>query len=103
MIVGSSIRHMVIKIMPAGTHQRRKQMLNTISAEAWDHVKKEYPEVWAFLVHASLKGELRSLQREPNPNDWQKRRLEELTDLFTSQYELAKEVGRHRKIDEGKI
>ena len=77
-------------------------MLNTISAVAWDHVKKEYPEVWAFLVHASLKKELRSLQSEPNPNDWQKRRLEELTDLFTSQYELAKEVGRHRKIDEGK-
>ena len=77
-------------------------MLNTISAEAWDHVRNEYPEVWAFLVHASLKGELRSLQREPSPNEWQKRRLEELTDLFASQYELAKEVSRYRKMDQEK-
>jgi|GEM_PF-3583302 len=77
-------------------------MLNTISAEAWDHVRNEYPEVWAFLIHASLKGELRCLQREPNPNEWQKRRFEELTDLFASQDELAKEVGRYRKMDQEK-
>jgi hypothetical protein len=77
----------------------RKQMLNTIPDEAWEHVRKEFPEVWAFLVHASLKGELKSLQREPNTNDWQKRRLEELTSLFDSQYELAKEVGRYRKME----
>ena len=78
-------------------------MLNTISAEAWDRVIKEYPEVWAFLVHESLKGELRSLQSQENLNEWQKRRFEELSNLFTSHYELAKEVGRHRKIDEAKI
>ncbi len=77
-------------------------MLNAISTDAWGHVQKEYPEVWAFLVHASLKRELKILQREPNPNDWQKRRLKELTDLFTSHYELAKEVGRYRKIDDVK-
>ena len=76
-------------------------MLNFITAEAWGHVQKEYPEAWAFLVHASLKGELRSLQREPNPNNWQKRRLEELTNLFTSQYELAKEVGKQKQIYKG--
>ena len=77
-------------------------MLNTISQEAWDHVRKEYPEVWAFLVHESLKGELKSLQSQENLNEWQKRRFEELSNLFTSHYELAKEVGRHRKIDEAK-
>ena len=78
-------------------------MLNTIPDKAWDHVRKEYPEAWAFLVHASLKGELESLQREPNPNDWQNRRLEELTILFDSQYELAKEVGQYRKMEKEKM
>ena len=77
-------------------------MLNTISAEAWNHVKKQYPEVWAFLVHESLKGELKSLQSQENLNEWQKRRLEELSNLFTSHYELAKAVGKHRKIDDVK-
>ena len=67
-------------------------MLNTISDEAW-----------AFLIHESLKGELRSLQSQENLNEWQKRRFEELSNLFTSHYELAKEVGRHKKIDEAKI
>ena len=74
-------------------------MLNTISAEAWDHVRQEYPEVWAFLVHASLKGELKSLQKQQNLNAWQKRRLEELTNLFASHYQLAKAVGIHRRIE----
>ena len=77
-------------------------MLNTISAEAWEHVRKEYPEVWAFLVHESLKGELRSLKRKTNLNEWQKRRLEELTNLLASHYELAKAVGKHREIDDAK-
>ena len=77
-------------------------MLNTISAEAWNHVKKQYPEVWAFLVHESLKGELKSLQIKECLNEWQKRRLEELSNLFTSHYELAKVVGQHRKIDDVK-
>ena len=77
-------------------------MLNTISTEAWNRVKKEYPEVWAFLVHESLKGELKSLQRQENLNEWQKRRFEELTNLFASHYELAKAVGKHRKIDDVK-
>ena len=75
-------------------------MLNTISAEAWDRVRTEYPEVWAFLVHESLKGELKSLKKLTNPNDWQKDRIEELADLFDSQYELAKEVGRYRKFED---
>ena len=77
-------------------------MLNTISAEAWDHVKKQDPEVWAFLVHESLKGELKSLHIQKNLNEWQKRRLEELFNLFASHYELAKAVGKHRKIDDVK-
>ena len=77
-------------------------MLNTISAEAWDRVRTEYPEVWAFLVHESMKGELKSLQIQKNLNEWQKRRLEELSNLFTSHYELAKAVGQHRKIDDVK-
>ena len=77
-------------------------MLNTISAEAWDRVIKEYPEVWAFLVHESLKGELKSLQIQKNLNEWQKRRLEELSNLFASHYELAKAVGKHRQIDDVK-
>jgi hypothetical protein len=75
-------------------------MLNTISAEAWDRVRRQYPEVWAFLVHESLKGELESLKKLTDPNDWQKDRIEELTDLFDSQYELAKEVGRYRKFED---
>ena len=77
-------------------------MLNTISAEAWDHVKKQYPEAWAFLVHESLKGELKSLHSQENLNEWQKRRLEELSNLFASHYELAKAVGKHREIDDVK-
>ena len=77
-------------------------MLNTISAEAWDHVKKQYPEVWAFLVHESLKGELKSLQIKEYLNEWQKRRFEELSNLFTNHYELAKAVGKHREIDDVK-
>jgi len=77
-------------------------MLNTISAEAWDRVRTEYPEVWAFLVHESLKGELKSLHSQKNLNEWQKRRLEELFNLFTRHYELAKAVGKHRKIDDVK-
>ena len=77
-------------------------MLNTISAEAWDRVRTEYPEVWAFLVHESLKGELKSLQIKEYLNEWQKRRSEELSNLFTSHYELAKAVGQYRKIDDEK-
>jgi len=77
-------------------------MLNYISAEAWGCVQKEHPEVWAFLVHESLKGEFESLRKLTNPNDWQKDRLDELTNFFQSQYELAKEVGRYRTIEEMK-
>lgn len=75
-------------------------MFNTISAEAWEHVRKEYPEVWAFLVHASLKGELKSLRRKTNPNDWEKRRLEELTKLFEVFYEFTMEMVKTENSDE---
>ncbi len=75
-------------------------MFNYIPAEAWGRVQKEYPDVWAYLVHESLKGEFESLKNLTNSNDWQKNRLNELTDLFRSQYELAKEVGRYRKVEE---
>ncbi len=75
-------------------------MFNYISAEAWGRVQKEHPDVWAYLVHESLKGEFESLKNLADPNDWQKNRLNELTDLFESQYGLAKEVGRYRKVEE---
>ena len=75
-------------------------MFNYISAEAWGRVQKENPEVWAYLVHESLKGEFESLKNLTNPNDWQKNRLKELTGHFRSQYESAKEVGRYRKVEE---
>jgi len=73
-------------------------MLNTISPEAWERVRLRFPEAWAYLVHESLKGELRSLQMEPKPNDWQKARLKELTELFATQYELAKAVSSDRTV-----
>ena len=78
-------------------------MLNTIPAEAWEHVRKEYPEVWAFLLHASLKGELKSLQRKTNPNEWERRRLEELTKLFETFYEFAMEMVKEKNSNEVEV
>jgi hypothetical protein len=56
--------------------------LHHISHSDWEHLRTNYRDAYAFLLHASLIGEWSHLIEKNNLNDWEANRLTELNNRF---------------------
>ena len=53
--------------------------LSFIKAEDWREFYEEHYTAYMFLLRKSLEGETRYLEKLPSRNDWQEKRLAELS------------------------
>jgi hypothetical protein len=53
-----------------------------VSPQVWAEFERKHTAAAAFIREENLRGELAALQRMPNPNRWQRDRMEELKTLF---------------------
>lgn len=58
--------------------------LAMIREKAWGTFEKKFPDAYSFLLEESLRGELCYLARLSQPNEWEKKRLEELEKILKS-------------------
>ena len=59
-------------------------MFQYIGPQVWAEFERKHPGAVSFLRRESLRGELAALLNMPNPNKWQRCRIEELKALEES-------------------